>query len=61
MKRHRHEYSRLWTHFGPFGDQSVHLHPCVHGDGGCSHVLIGNGRNCDGELARHARKDLSDE
>lgn len=47
MAAHRHQWHGLWYHWGPFGDQSVHVHPCH--DGRCSlHVLVGQGRECSG-------------
>ena len=44
-KRHAHEFSALWWHFGPYGDQNVHVHSCFTER--CDRVLIGDGRTCD--------------
>ncbi len=58
-RRHKkHTVSKLWSHFGPFGDQGVHFHPCIAGDGSCTFVLIGDGRDCDGVLETHRRVTL---
>lgn len=58
--RHRHEFSRLWATFGPFGNQEVHYHVCINGDGDCSRVVMGDGRQCD-PSAKHWRTTLSDD
>ncbi len=55
--RHRHEFTAIWDHFGPYGDQTVHYHPCFTED--CDRVLIGDGRDCDGKSATHRRKTLT--
>jgi hypothetical protein len=55
-RRHRHEFTALYWHFGPHGDQSVHVHSCF--TEGCDRVLIGEGRRCDGEPASHRRASL---
>lgn len=55
-KHHRHEWTGLWWHFGPFGPQDVHVHSCFDED--CARVLIGQGRNCDGDPASHHRETL---
>jgi hypothetical protein len=62
-KKKKHEYSLLWTHFGPYGDQDVHLHPCVsHVDDEsheCSLVYTGDGRDCAGiNDGTHHKVDL---
>lgn len=65
--RRKHTFHALWYHFGPYGPQDVHVHPCSadgHGpndDGphaGCDRVLIGPGRNCCGSSAGHDRASL---
>lgn len=55
-KAHKHVFTALWWHFGPYGDQSVHVHSCFDED--CDRVLIGKGRKCDGNAASHHRKTL---
>lgn len=54
--RHRHEFSALWWHFGPYGDQDVHVHSCFHD--GCDRVVVGDGRDCDGRADSHVRFTL---
>lgn len=55
----KHEYSKLWTHFGPYGDQTVHVHPCIkHKD--CDSALIGDGRSCNGDRPSHQTRDLTE-
>lgn len=56
-KRHRHEFTALWWHFGPYGLQDIHVHGCL--DEECDRVLIGSGRSCDGAPASHHRETLS--
>lgn len=65
-KRHRHEFSMLWWHFGPYGRQDVHVHSCYAGawdrqppEGDCERILIGEGRDCDGRPESHHRETLS--
>lgn len=53
-KRHRHTFHALYYHFGPFGEQGVHVHPCWDED--CDRVLVGEGRECDGERSSHRRR-----
>lgn len=55
-KRHKHEFTGLWTHFGPYGPQDVHYHVCFDTD--CLRVLVGAGRDCDGEAESHKRATL---
>lgn len=43
-KRHKHTFTGLWVHFGPYGPQDIHYHPCW--DQECDRVLIGQGREC---------------
>lgn len=59
-KRHKHQFSALWWHFGPYGRQDVHVHSCFdHAeDDVCHRVLIGPGRDCDGDSATHWRETL---
>lgn len=57
--RHRHEYSALWSHYGQYGPQDVHLHYCVGDD--CDAVLIGDTRKCEGKAQRHRRTTLEKE
>ena len=54
-KRHRHEFSGLWFHFGPYGRQDVHVHTCFDED--CSRVVIGEGRECE-HGSKHWRETL---
>jgi hypothetical protein len=55
-KRHRHEFTALYSHFGPYGRQDVHLHLCFDED--CHRVLVGDGRDCDGKAESHHRETL---
>ena len=55
--KHRHWFSPFAMHFGRFGDQGVHYHPCIEGDG-CARVVMGEGRQCD-PAARHWRETLT--
>lgn len=55
MAKHAHEFTSLWTHFGPYGDQSVHFHPCTVE--GCPVVKIGRGRTCN-RFDEHHDHDL---
>ncbi len=57
-KRHRHEFTALWTHFGPYGDQTVHYHVCF--TEGCYRVLLAEGRECDGSGKTHRRFTLTE-
>ena len=45
-KQHKHTFTGLYTHFGPYRSdyRAVHYHVCV--DTGCDRVLIGKGREC---------------
>jgi hypothetical protein len=59
---HRHWFHALWCHFGPYGPQDVHYHPCVAGEpGDCYRVIIGPGRDCDGKPGTHERMTLGEE
>ncbi len=50
-----HLFSSLWSHFGPFGDQGVHFHPCSSAE--CDEaILVGEGRSCAGKGAPHKIK-----
>lgn len=61
MGKHRHVYSKLWSHYGPYGRQDVHFHPCVSDDGECSHVIEGSGRQCMGiHKPDHQHVDLAE-
>ena len=51
MSSHRHGFIALWSNFGPYGDQSVHYHPCFGDD--CDRVLIAPGRDCGGPRQEH--------
>lgn len=57
-KRHKHVFTLLYWHFGPYGDQTVHIHSCFTDD--CDRVLIGQGRNCSGSAADHRRETLGE-
>lgn len=56
---HKHEFTALWYHFGQYGPQDVHIHGCF--TEGCWRVLIGEGRECDGKMARHKRMTLTED
>lgn len=43
--RHKHEFHALYWHYGKYGPQDVHLHPCF--TEGCEQELVGEGRECD--------------
>lgn len=49
--RHRHWFTSLWCHFGPFGPQDQHLHPCAKPT--CEAVIVGEGRDCGGPTTPH--------
>lgn len=55
-KRHKHTFDALWWNFGPYGDQTVHVHSCYDRD--CDRVVIGTGRKCLPE-SEHHRKTLT--
>ncbi len=55
---HKHWFSPFPQHFGPYGLQDVHYHPCI--EDGCWRVLIGLGADCDGNGATHERKTLTE-
>ncbi len=46
MKRHEHRFTLLYTTFGPYGRQDVHIHHCTDED--CTAVMIGDHRHCGG-------------
>ena len=55
MTEHTHEWSALWDHFGPYGDQDAHFRVCLteneHPAPGyrpddCRAMLVGAGRSC---------------
>jgi hypothetical protein len=54
-KRHRHAWHALYWHFGPYGPQDVHVHPCMRDE--CERVMIGDGRECSLK-AEHRRVRL---
>lgn len=56
VKRHPHEFTALWWHFGPYGRQDVHVHSCF--TEGCDRVLVGAGRSCSGSGKDHHRETL---
>jgi hypothetical protein len=56
-KNHKHTFTALWWHFGPYGRQDVHIHNCTDDD--CDRVLIGEGRDCKGaDKTKHWRETL---
>lgn len=53
-RRHAHQFHLLWCHFGPYGPQDVHWHPCApEDDKPCDRIIVGAGRACDGKRAGH--------
>ena len=48
MSTHKHEFHAMYWHFGRYGPQDVHLHPCE-----CGVELEGPGRECDGDATTH--------
>lgn len=59
-RTHKHEFSALWWHFGPYGPQDVHVHSCF--TEGCDRVVIGDGRECDvSKGQRHRRMTLTED
>lgn len=56
-KRHRHWFTSLWWHLGEYGPQNVHIHSCIEGTD-CDRVVVGPGRNCDGDQVTHQRETL---
>jgi hypothetical protein len=57
--RHKHEFSGLWWHYGPYGPQDVHLHGCFEED--CDRTLVAEGRECGGSEQPHFRFWLGDD
>lgn len=59
--RHRHWFSAMWWHFGPYGRQDVHVHSCIKEthDERCDRVVIGEGRECKSNQ-HHWRETLTD-
>lgn len=58
---HRHEFTALWSHFGPHAPPEraadrAHFHVCF--DRRCGRVLIGQGRDCDGRPESHREERL---
>jgi len=51
IRRHRHEWSALWDHPGPYGVPDTHRHGCLIDD--CDAQMIGPGKICSGKLAGH--------
>jgi hypothetical protein len=49
VDRHRHTWTLLYSHFGPYGDQDAHMHQCFD----CGAILVGKGRTCDGKRKGH--------
>jgi hypothetical protein len=58
-KKHKHTFTALWSHFGQFGRQDIHVHGCFDYD--CDRVVIGKGRECDGKPGSHHRETLKDD
>lgn len=58
MSTHVHDFTGLWTNFGPRGPQDVHYHVCFGMS--CTVMLIGEGHNCDGDPANHREGRLAD-
>ena len=57
-KRHKHEFTALYWHFGQFGRQNVHVHSCFDID--CDRVMIGQTRTCEINREQfHWRETLS--
>lgn len=56
QSEHEHVFTALYWHFGPYGNQKVHVHSCF--EEGCDQVLIGKDRKCDGKSASHHRDHL---
>jgi hypothetical protein len=52
---HRHEFHALYWHFGKYGPQDVHMHPCE-----CGTELQGPGERCDGDVSTHQRVRWND-
>lgn len=50
-KAHKHVFTALWWHFGPYGQQGVHVHSCF--TEGCDRVLVGEGHSCKKSAAHH--------
>jgi hypothetical protein len=58
-KHHKHTFHAMYWHFGQYGQQNVHVHPCFDDD--CDRVLIGRDRECGGAKSPHVRHTLTDE
>jgi hypothetical protein len=56
VKKHKHKFTALYTHFGPYriNPSAVHYHVCF--DTSCDRVLVGTGRECNKE--EHWRETL---
>lgn len=48
--KRKHAFHALYTHFGPYGPQDVHYHPCTT----CRKtILVGEGVKCTGKRHGH--------
>ena len=56
-KKHKHEYSGLWWHFGQYGRQDVHIHSCWTLR--CNAAVIGETPSCKGPKQPHVYTSLS--
>lgn len=57
--RHKHKFTLLYTHFGPYhaNHRAIHYHVCMNSE--CNLVLVGMGRECGGDHD-HWRETLTD-
>lgn len=55
MSKHRHVWTSLWSHFGPYGEQDAHFHSCQLLS--CNKLLVAKGRDtCTGKVEGHKIK-----
>jgi hypothetical protein len=59
---HKHWFSGLWTHLGPYGPEDIHLHDCIDGKpGDCYEAIAGIGRECSGPRSPHEHVTLTED
>lgn len=55
--KHVHEFSAIWSHFGPHGPQNVHYHLCIASS--CDAIVLAPERTCDGDRLTHNQTTLT--
>jgi hypothetical protein len=56
-KKHSHEWTALYSAFGPYRHAGKHAHQCIT----CDAILIGEGAHCSGRNAPHAVEEIEAE